>query len=492
MIPKPTFAQLLCCLALIAILTSSGYTAVAQAPGDKICTYTEYSDEREWDNTQKILGEGFPEFQARMVELTEPGDLGKCLASASILFIPEQENIDIDPQVRQGRSWAETLKAFLERGGRIVGLWDSAFYFLGARLSTAEPVDNIDPATLSVVDPAHPLVQGVSASFAGEDLTVFFGRVDGKAIVKQKDRDRTVVFTKNVGAGSITLLGFDYFEFNQDMARILVNALGATTLASNCSGSVELKPNEFLKGQKIEAKAATESKEKQFCILVGANARLLAVRLESKGNVDMHIRSGRPVERAAKALASDFAFVSPKGDEFAIIFAPILKPGPYFIAIENKEDTAQEYTIIAAPIAELQTLKPGEPTSGTIDPNAGLLPVLRQYLETKTGLLGLTQYCLAIPKDAKSIRIQLLGPKDKNLDLHLRYGKPAEIRPDGRVEADLSLIAPTGEEGIELAGSFLKAGETICLAVESLVNEKVDFKVLVTVDLGTKTLIWTY
>lgn len=249
--------------------------------------------------------------------------------------------------------------------------------------------------------------------------------------------------------------------------------------------SIALKPNEFMLGQKIGPKALTEAKKDQYCILVAPESKLLAIKLDSKkgGNLDMHIRRGKPVERVGKIIIADFSLLSPSGSEFIIIFSPQLKAGPYFIAVENKEDSEQEFTIIATPIANIQAIKAREPVDGQIDPNAGLLPFLRQYLETRAGLLGLTQYKFVVPKEAKSIKIQLFGPRDKNLDLHLRYGKPVEIRPDGSLEADLSLPGPIGEEAVVISGAFLKP-ETLYIAVESLEKDKQSFKILVTVDTG--------
>jgi len=111
----------------------------------------------------------------------------------------------------------------------------------------------------------------------------------------------------------------------------------------------ELKPNEPLVGQKIGPKALTEAPKDQYYISVASEAKLLAIKLESAGNLDMHIRYGKPVERSGQIIIADFSLVAADGNEFIIIFAPQLKPGFYFIAIENKEETEQGFTIIATP-----------------------------------------------------------------------------------------------------------------------------------------------
>jgi len=112
-----------------------------------------------------------------------------------------------------------------------------------------------------------------------------------------------------------------------------------------------------------------------------------------------------------------------------------------------------------------------------------LLPFLRQYLETRKGLLSLTQYKFEVPKGAKSVTIQLLGPRDKNLDLHVRYQKAVEISGDGSIQADLSSIGPTGEEAVVISGRLLQPGVWY-IVVENLEKERQEFKLVVTMDMG--------
>lgn len=256
-----------------------------------------------------------------------------------------------------------------------------------------------------------------------------------------------------------------------------------------CSqGVIALKPNEFVTGQKIGANALTASKESQYCISVADGAKLLAVKLESKGNLDLHIRQGKPVERSGSAIIADYSLPSPDGNEFLIIFAPQLKKGPYFIAVENKENSEQEFTLIATPIFDIQEIEGS--ADGSADPNVGLMPFLRQYLATQGGMLSLTQYKFDVPSGAKSVTIKLEGPADKTLNLHLRHEKPVEVVAD-QVAADLSVIGPGGQKGVMLAGTLLKAGRWY-IAVESLQTEKVDFKVVVEIEVGTQRLLMVF
>jgi hypothetical protein len=487
-------------LALVAAFAViAGFTVEVVAQGDKIVAYVAYTDyEEEWENTKRAIIESgvIPDFLERLVEVKEeandPDKLRAYLVDASVFLIPEQpyDGWLAGPRRERGRMWAPILKEFLARGGRIVGLWDSVFYLNGAGLTIAggEAVGDAVGGTLEVVVPDHPLVTSplmVSRTFRAEDYTAFYPRVDGTVLVQQKDRpERPVVFVKGIEAGQIVVLGFDFYEFNEDMKKLLANAVVGVVV--DCKGSIKLEANELLIGQKIGGKALTETKEKQYCIPVAAGAKLFAVKLESKGNLDLHIRQGKPVERSGQAIIADYSLPSPDGNEFLLIFAPQLKAGPYFIAVENKEDSEQEFTIIATPIFDIQELKGS--AEGSVAPNAGLIPFLRQYLATQGGMLGLTQYKFDVPGGAKSVTIRLEGPADRTLNLHLRHDKPVEIVKD-QVAADLSVIGPGGQKGVVLAGTLLKAGRWY-IAVESLQpNEKVDYRVVVEIETGTQKIM---
>jgi len=232
--------------------------------------------------------------------------------------------------------------------------------------------------------------------------------------------------------------------------------------------SIRLNPNESLMEQLIGAKAITETVKQQYCIDVGKGAKLLAVALQSQeaanANIDMHIRSGKPVERAGNVVVADFSLVSPDGNEFIIISEAQLKSGPYYIAVENLEATEQKFAIAAAPLPALPAIESGKPVQGTVGPVTGLLSFLSQYLKSERGMLALQQYVIKVPEGAKSLMIKLEGAG--NIDLHLRFGKPIEIA-DGKIVADLSSLSPGGTEAIVLSGALLQPG-VYYIAIEGL------------------------
>jgi hypothetical protein len=452
------------------------------------------------DNVLALLEERGIGFEK--TDVKEAADLQAILqrTQASIFFIPDSTGCSYDEYFNIGQRFSRVLRGFVEEGKHIVlmkGISYSQNLMLGAglveesiirgRTPECDPTMPVCPK-LEVVRPEHPLAQSVPAIFQGQPTTFSFERESveadgGEIIIQVQHTERAVVFVKKFGEGALIFLGFGLDSRSDPLDKIVINSLAPGV---SCKGSIDLKPNEFMTGQKIGGKALTETKEKQYCIPVAAGAKLFAVKLESKGNLDLHIRQGKPVERSGQAIIADYSLPSPDGNEFLLIFAPQLKAGPYFIAVENKEDSEQEFTIIATPIFDIQELKGS--AEGSVAPNAGLIPFLRQYLATQGGMLGLTQYKFDVPGGAKSVTIRLEGPADRTLNLHLRHDKPVEIVKD-QVAADLSVIGPGGQKGVVLAGTLLKAGRWY-IAVESLQpNEKVDYRVVVEIETGTQKIM---
>jgi hypothetical protein len=198
-------------------------------------------------------------------------------------------------------------------------------------------------------------------------------------------------------------------------------------------------------------------------------AELLAIVLEAQdgGNLDLYGRAGQHVEAApeVRRVKSDFASISPGGEEILIIANPDSNT-TYWFSVENREDFEQNFTITAWLLPEIQDGQAG--AEGQVGVPDNLPPPLERYLQTDRGLLALQQYRLEVPQVPQGARliIQLEGEGD--LNLHVRLSKPVDIDDEtGRVVADVSAISPGGTEVIVLSGNLLQAG-TYYIAIEGL------------------------
>ncbi len=81
------------------------------------------------------------------------------------------------------------------------------------------------PYGLTVADATHPIVAGLPGTFSGHNATYMFSSVEGDVPVVHTSSSLPVVAVKPLGTGNVILIGFDYYEYNSDMARLLANAV---------------------------------------------------------------------------------------------------------------------------------------------------------------------------------------------------------------------------------------------------------------------------
>ncbi|QAA76674.1 MAG: hypothetical protein BIP78_0908 [Candidatus Bipolaricaulis sibiricus] len=195
----------------------------------------------EYDHVVEIVG-GRPE----ETRTTDPAELAALLQGRSVLLIPEQQETTEDVLVALGAEMSSVIRAFLARGGRIVGMSYSKGaedILRGAGLWDVNDGYDVTGADLAVAVPGHPLTAGVSLAFQGPDgSTDFSGLPDDSVILVWDTFDRApVVFTWKTGGGAVHMLGFDLFEYTPDTAQLLRNALGfATGSLSGPTGDSEV------------------------------------------------------------------------------------------------------------------------------------------------------------------------------------------------------------------------------------------------------------
>lgn len=183
----------------------------------------------EYDNLVKILG-----FRPAETKTTDPADLELQLGGKSVLIIPEQHETDEATLEDLGYSVSDVLVAFLERGGRIVGMTfgnGAEDILRGAEIWSCGDGWDVRNANLAVALPDDPLAEGVAPEFTGPDGSTDFWDVPDDAIVIVWDPtdEAPVVFLWATQGGTVVMLGFDYYAYNDATARLLRNAVGVTT-----------------------------------------------------------------------------------------------------------------------------------------------------------------------------------------------------------------------------------------------------------------------
>lgn len=159
--------------------------------------------------------------------------------------------------------------------------------------------------------------------------------------------------------------------------------------------------------------------------------------------------------------------VSASPREHDIVIVPRPKAGAWWVAIFNNADKPLDVEVIATAVFSVQELPPTGSVSGQVSTEAGLLPLLANYLRSSQGTLGPTQYRVNLKaadlQGVTAMRITIKGATA--LNLHLRFDRVVELEA-GQIRADLSAVGPGNEKSVLLSGGLLKPG-SIYLAVEA-------------------------
>jgi PKD repeat protein len=204
-------------------------------PATEILAWVPYSDlTTEWPNTLAALDSAYSYYNLTETTTTDPGTLADQLVGKHVFLVPEQENATTSDLETAGTAFSDVLDNFVVSGGTVVVLMESSYFdgtgdyegFLNA--TGLMPVDylqynNYD--TLSVVAPAHPLMSGVPSTFDGEDAFGTYEVGPQATVLVESSTGDAVVAARQIGAGAVVLVGFDFYAYNADIATILANAV---------------------------------------------------------------------------------------------------------------------------------------------------------------------------------------------------------------------------------------------------------------------------
>ena len=196
-----------------------------------------------------------------------PVALASELAQADVFVVPEQEKISDLSAL--GAVFASVLTTYVNSGGTIVVLdyftLSGATTFLnGTGLMTINIVSHSSSYTAVVNDASSPLVEGVPSTFTTMDGSNCHTSSNGVKIIREQLTGNNIVTQRNLGAGRVIYMGWDFNSYNNPMARILSNAITSSqtnsfvfvdslsgTLAAGLSKDivVKLKPNQLPLGE---------------------------------------------------------------------------------------------------------------------------------------------------------------------------------------------------------------------------------------------------
>jgi len=208
-------------------------SALRKMSGDvRMLVWGRYADRSaggEYENTLNAIAAWFANFTMEETDAIDPDSLRGLLRDKHVFLIPEQENA-VEGILAIGASWKDVLADFVAAGGTVIvcSEWGRNDGFLTSTgLMTVSAAGQWYRVLVSVKNSKHPLFEGVSGAFTGLDATRWYDVEDPDAeiLAVETSTQGAVVAERKIGAGRAILIGFDYYAYGDDMAKIIANAV---------------------------------------------------------------------------------------------------------------------------------------------------------------------------------------------------------------------------------------------------------------------------
>jgi len=195
------------------------------------------------NHLKSLISAELPSAIVTETDTEDPDLLAAMLEGKGVFLVPRIK--ECDPQIFTG--FAEVLSNYTNEGGNVV--------FLGTDLFGENPVNNVvftsglfdgtingfitnpQDKELLVVSSDDPIVEGVNASELYGAPTTFHYDIENDDATRIVGYDTganvfDVVTTREMGQGRVVLIGCTYFSTNDDMTKILMNALQQNGVAN--------------------------------------------------------------------------------------------------------------------------------------------------------------------------------------------------------------------------------------------------------------------
>ncbi|MBX3058833.1 MAG: carboxypeptidase-like regulatory domain-containing protein [Anaerolineae bacterium] len=187
--------------------------------------YTDYYEE--YTNVLNAIAQ-YATYSLTETTATDPTELAGLLQQADVFLMPEQEYAGYSTMYNLGQSWQNALNDFLASGSTIV-LMDHCNVTIGmlpgAGLMDITFYDCWGDVPLDVVNPDHPVTQGLPPSFIGMNGSVQYLTTSGQTLVAHQSNGYVNVAVDEIASGRVVLMGLDFYSYNDEMARLLANAV---------------------------------------------------------------------------------------------------------------------------------------------------------------------------------------------------------------------------------------------------------------------------
>ncbi len=192
--------------------------------------YTDTGSGAEYDNTLAALDTYYMWYGLATSTTEDAGVLAAELAGKDVFLAMEQGSATSAQLATLGAAFSDALTDFVEQGGTVVVLGERDGVhegFLDATgLMSCDAVGRYSLGeALPVVSPPHPLAFGLGSTVAAQDATNSYTVGPEAEVVIEDPSGNAVVAARLLGLGAAIVIGYDYFEYDTDAARVLANAV---------------------------------------------------------------------------------------------------------------------------------------------------------------------------------------------------------------------------------------------------------------------------
>ncbi len=181
----------------------------------------------EVENTLNAVAQYFTDFSVTLTDEEDPILLGQLLESNQVFIIPEQQNTIVSVASALGESWSEILNEFVERGGIVI----ACDYFWGAYelMNSAGMMQVLadQPAIIGGMEiekaSDNLLTENMDQSFVSSIGTVAYDSTENEILISYQGKP--VAVSNYMGHGMAILLGWDFYSYDDNYARLIANAV---------------------------------------------------------------------------------------------------------------------------------------------------------------------------------------------------------------------------------------------------------------------------
>lgn len=176
----------------------------------------------EYQNTITAIDIFFTDYNLSEIYTTNPAELEAALEEKQVLLIAEQENGSSSVFL----GFSPVLLDFVSSGGMVIFCGTDNFNCITSSGLFNTIGFSQASSTLTVLDDTHPITTGLPQSFYSTNGTYAGNIVDPDAVqlvVTPSQYD--IVTYREIGSGIAVFIAFDYYNYNEETARIMANTV---------------------------------------------------------------------------------------------------------------------------------------------------------------------------------------------------------------------------------------------------------------------------